>query len=315
MQPRSSPGGTATETQHLEEWKVARETIQNFDERLHDLRKYGFSFLTALLAAEAVLIPGPIKATFAQPGVPPIVLFAVLFDTFLMILALRLLDRSYVLFIIAIAQRAKVLERTLNLELTEVIAQRHADDRIDLYVRALYGALNMAVGVLGAALFAPDLNLSGGMIVVSLVVAVLVDVVGNLQPTRGPRGVVDWILGRTECVPGDAVNITVTNLLEKDPPLAIELEPGEYGWVVRVRDGEKVARLKVHAKAPFPAQGNHTFVWNVPERDSEGVYIVFAHAAKKLPGPWTLYPAPLRRSIVVGKKKAERPAQEKPTAE
>ena len=47
---------------YMEEWKVARELLASFDDRLDNLRKYGFSFLTALLTADSILLPGSVPA-------------------------------------------------------------------------------------------------------------------------------------------------------------------------------------------------------------------------------------------------------------
>ena len=106
-------------TNHMEEWKQARDVIKSYDEHLHDLRKYGFSFLTALLAAGAILTPAIVESTEAQ--VPNVVKFAVFSVTLLLIAALHLLDRNYRVFQEAAVTRALVLERRLNIELSEVI--------------------------------------------------------------------------------------------------------------------------------------------------------------------------------------------------
>lgn len=41
----------------LKEWEIARGTLENINKHLLDLRKYGFTFITALMAAETLLIP------------------------------------------------------------------------------------------------------------------------------------------------------------------------------------------------------------------------------------------------------------------
>ena len=40
------------------EWEVARDVIARADERIDGLRKYGFSFVTALLTADALALHG-----------------------------------------------------------------------------------------------------------------------------------------------------------------------------------------------------------------------------------------------------------------
>ena len=40
-----------------EEWAEARKMLGYFDEKLHDLRKYGFTLITGLLAIQGLLLP------------------------------------------------------------------------------------------------------------------------------------------------------------------------------------------------------------------------------------------------------------------
>lgn len=42
----------------LDEWKEARSVIARFDNNLHDLRNYRFTFVTGLLAANGLLSQG-----------------------------------------------------------------------------------------------------------------------------------------------------------------------------------------------------------------------------------------------------------------
>jgi hypothetical protein len=51
----------------LKEWEVAREVIAKADERTSNLRKYGFSFMTTLLTADAI---GLHKLTSEAGGKP-----------------------------------------------------------------------------------------------------------------------------------------------------------------------------------------------------------------------------------------------------
>jgi len=47
----------AIEDPRLLEWQTIRELLFKFDSLVHDIRKYGFSFVTALLTAQAILVP------------------------------------------------------------------------------------------------------------------------------------------------------------------------------------------------------------------------------------------------------------------
>jgi len=130
---------------HLAEWKQARDVLKHFDEKLHDLRKYGFTFLTGLLAVESILIPTSFVTTIEK--IPDSAKFAIFTVTLILIIALHLLDRNYVVFQQAANTRAKVLERELNLELSEIISIRYANFGIKNRVLTVYLLFIIGVGV------------------------------------------------------------------------------------------------------------------------------------------------------------------------
>lgn len=135
-----------TTNNDLEEWKQARSVLQFFDDKLHDLRKYGFSFLTALLTAESFLTKAP---TNAQPSLPDEVKFAVYCVTFVLIVALWLLDTNYRAFQEATAKRAIVLEKRLNFELSQEISRKYVEARIARHVFVVYLCFVLGVLALG----------------------------------------------------------------------------------------------------------------------------------------------------------------------
>src|SRR5687768_5221134 len=94
----------------LKEWEVARDAIAKFDERLHDLRKYGFGFLIAFVTGQSVLFGRN------QDGSPVIAEWsrvALVFFTLLIVLAIRLMEKHYDHIQKAAVWRARVLERHL----------------------------------------------------------------------------------------------------------------------------------------------------------------------------------------------------------
>ncbi|MCL5949027.1 MAG: hypothetical protein M1490_00940, partial [Candidatus Bathyarchaeota archaeon] len=74
----------------IDEWKEARHVVEKFDDRQHDLRKYGFTFLSALIAVDSL--------TKLYSSVDDRIRIAVVGVTLLLTVALRLLDKSYSLF-------------------------------------------------------------------------------------------------------------------------------------------------------------------------------------------------------------------------
>ena len=52
------------------EWESCRNVLKEFDTRIHEIRKYGFTFLTALIAAESILIPESAFIGTGAAGMP-----------------------------------------------------------------------------------------------------------------------------------------------------------------------------------------------------------------------------------------------------
>jgi hypothetical protein len=125
----------------MQEWQTARDIISSFDDRLHDLRKYGFGFITALLAAEYLLVP----SGSTSPALPNIIKLAVLLITLMLIVALHLMDRIYRILQSGAATRAIIVEKLLNLELTEVIGAKYRMGHVQRNVHYIYAAFTSGV--------------------------------------------------------------------------------------------------------------------------------------------------------------------------
>lgn len=301
----------------MTEWKKGRSTVEDFDTRLHELRKYGFSFLTALLAAEGILIPAAVAAAATSPGIPSVAKLGIFIVTLLLILALRLIDRYYVLFIKAIVDRTLILERVLNLELTETISQRHRDEKFRISIIGLYISFSVGVGLLGFFILLPDSNLIPWLLGVTASVIVSVLVIERLDLIYGKeRGRLDWVVSCTECSRGDRVKITATNLNkrrydERDRVIVLNPDANPYDkrpyekvevleqgvvWEVRTQDERTVVyRETVGAPIRVRPQDSYTWEWNTTEIP-RGFYRLF-------PTPKTGR-VPLLRKIFVGPKKS-----------
>lgn len=110
----SSLSSNSDKDDFLREWEVARGVLTDFDEHLHDLRKVGFTFITALLAAESLILPSRLLDANIEDitkSLPSETKFAVLLVTILLILALQFIDRNYQVVQGAAAKRAMILEK------------------------------------------------------------------------------------------------------------------------------------------------------------------------------------------------------------
>src|SRR5580700_5204585 len=95
----------------LEEWKRARDVIEHCDERVHDTRKLGYTFVSTLLSAETLVSTKAPEALGAQAG------FALLLIVLGILFAVRILEKQTQLIQSATATRARTLELLSTIEL------------------------------------------------------------------------------------------------------------------------------------------------------------------------------------------------------
>jgi hypothetical protein len=250
----------------MEEWKIARETLAKFDDRLHDLRKYGFSFITALLTAQSLLMSD-------SKALPDGVKVTVLIVTLTLIIALHLIDRIYQVIQEAVSTRAKILERTLNLELTEDIAFRYETNRLRWYVAGVYIAFTIGVSILGGAILYPNYIY---IVPLGLVVIVtLILIVRRVKP-HYKHGMIDWSLDRLECRPNEEVGITLTNLGEREIKFNENKEANYIMWkIVREDNLTKVMHTEtLNRELKLKGGDSYTWILKIPSKE-EGIYRVY----------------------------------------
>jgi len=131
----------------LDEWQESRVTVARFDGYLADTRKYGFTLVTLLLTANALITTG--QNTAVDRPAASIVVMALL-------LALFMLDNYYWDLLQAAVRRATELERgshaRLSGELTEAAGRSHLTDVIlGVYVVFVFVALFIALTGIWAA--------------------------------------------------------------------------------------------------------------------------------------------------------------------
>jgi len=248
----------------MKEWETSRELLKDFDKRLHDLRKYGFTFVTVLLALEGFLIP----ATNAT-AMDPLVEWTVIAVNLLLIVSMRLIDRNYQVFQAAAATRALVLERFLNLELTEIISDRYAERGVAWYVTGVYCLLAAGVMFLGgAALGAGEVS---ALIWTSVGVAVVLAAIGCTVRVEFPNGQMDWTLESVDCTKGDTVGITVTNLSGKKR--FVFTAPDTMWNVTSEESGKVVSKMEIKSDLIANPHDCCTWLLNTATWDP-GIYTV-----------------------------------------
>jgi membrane protein implicated in regulation of membrane protease activity len=303
----------------LDEWKAARDVFDKFDDRISDLRKFGFTFLSGLIAADAL------TKLFAAPD--DRIRLGVVGITLLLTVALMVLDKNYQLFQIAAGIRAKILEVRLNLELTETIAFRSDMDKFRDYVLAVYLAFAGVAGLVGILLFYPKVTWLLATSGFTIIAAVSIYLINRHQPNLERQ--VDWSLDRTTCALGEKIRITVTNLCPKD---SVSFPKGNI-WVVRKEDGTKDVYSEPNPGIVISEGNNYSWELSTDKLKEPGIYRVFpAYVEKKeKEGLWSeihrafqrvfhskvkekikeeeglgLWSAPLKRAIIVKPKLPEK---------
>ena len=100
------------ESRDFQEWKQCHQSINEFNKRILDIRKYGISFITLLLAANGFLLS-------QVTAVGAVGIYSVLA---VLIIALFHLDRMYEVFLRSAVLRAMQLEKREGLELARCVA-------------------------------------------------------------------------------------------------------------------------------------------------------------------------------------------------
>ena len=276
------------------EWETARSLLSFFDDKLYDLRKYGFSFITALIAADGFILTtlDPAKAW------PDDIKFAILFVNILLIVGLTTIDRNLSVIQKAGASRARVLERAMNLELSEVITQRYRGARLDYFATGLYAVFVVAVMFLASFILDQSgfyywFLMATGIGAITLLIAIR-----HYIKVEYPHGKIDWTLDRLGCTEGDKIRITLTNLSKKELPFSAST----VMWEVREEGDTKPisgGHGKIKSDLTIPAGDSCTWLW--PTENCCGVYRVYRYTLTDT------NLVPLKRKIIVKEKTESKP--------
>lgn len=163
-------GGDAEKDARLAEWKEARGIVSTLDGTISGLRKYGFSFITALLAADSILGQATPQASYA---ISEPVKFAVLASTLVLICALYSTDRFYRIIQSGAAHAARLVEDVLKMRLTRVISQTYKSQGARYYVEVIYGLFAVAAAILGYLILQPS-SWAWGIVVASVLAVVFI---------------------------------------------------------------------------------------------------------------------------------------------
>ena len=225
---------------------------------------------------------------------PDDIKFAVLFVNILLIVGLTTVDRNFSVIQKAGASRARVLERIMNLELSEIITLRYRGAKLDYFATGLYTVFVLAVMFLAGVIF----DYSGiyyWLLLLSGIIGIVVLIVIRHYyiKVEYPSGKIDWTIDRLRCTKGDQIGITLTNLNSEDETF----EAQTVMWEVR-KEGEVTPisedQGKIKQKLVIPPNDSYTWLW--PTENCCGVYRVYRLTLPKKEL------VPLKRKIIVKQK-------------
>jgi hypothetical protein len=203
------------------EWTRVRDLIETCDERIQDMRKYGFTFLSGLLTAETLL---GFKFKEATAGsLPPVAGLGLFLIAVCTLFGIRISEKQCQMLQTAAAIRAHALENWRPIELTGSISDRYRRDNWPRWRFILYLAFGGTAGITSAFLtqFGSG-RLSGyycaAYVAISLAYLVGLIVLARMDVETRRLGD-DWGIDKTECAVGERVTVLVSNLTEDSVPI------------------------------------------------------------------------------------------------
>jgi hypothetical protein len=264
------------DNRYLEEWKQARDVLKTFDDRVHDLRKYGFTFITGLITVQGLLLPWiPPSGQQGAIGIPDPVKFGVLIATSLLIIVLRWFDGNYQGFLYGAATRAKVIERFMNLELTDEISVRYEIEKLGRPKIILYAGFQGAVIGLAFTLLPQHIDWPIYLLVGSIAESLIYYFRYSPEKLRGRFSGTDWAIDRLQCSAGEQVRIMMTNLSRGD----IHLEKDAIPWMIKDKNGEKIYNEVLTENLVINPGFSYVWDWKVPEIQP-GIYRIVVNISR-----------------------------------
>jgi hypothetical protein len=241
------------------EWSAARTIINDLDERITDIRKYGLTIVSALLTAQGLI---EIPSSSTSSAVPISVKFAILTVSLVLVMALCLLEKSERLVLISAAARARVLERKLSFSLTEDITFVLNQSWSKRYPSGIYSVFIWTTVGLGFGVLDPSLS-GWNWWAIALVIAGVGTTLAMLALERyDDDQLIDFGLDRYTCKAGETVTVTFTNLTDK----FIGFNRGQVVWKISNSDQDPrwSTPHEVYCcsnRPPVPPGGTREWTW------------------------------------------------------
>jgi hypothetical protein len=243
----------------LTEWSAARGVLARFDEDLHDLRKYGFSFVTGLLTVDALFATTDDNYKLAA-----------LVGTMALIVVLSVVDKNYRTFLEGATDRATLLENRSSPELTKTMTRIYEQKRVGTTFNLVYVGLTFVTFMLGVFVLPPRLSLTVnlGALAAALFLIWLVQTQLKTRP---------WVYFELDGFkyerPSEILIILTHIATAKEDPVILE----KRVWAVHREDGSPVdgSNYQGYLEKPLEVPPNGDRRWSIPTEElADGLYRV-----------------------------------------
>jgi len=326
----ATAGAGSTPPSPVNEYQLTRTLTQDYEGRVHDLHKLVFTFITALLTAQALLLPSIGQAGSSGSSLSSYVKLGVLLVTLVLVIALRALEKNYQLYLKAASNRASILERRAGYELNQTIVERNSKHHQSLWVSVLYSLLVGADALLGTFVMPSGVALYL-LYIAALASVIFIVLVGEFRKLAFSHGEEDWSVDTVRCQSGQPVLITVSNFADRDdreerrikvvnssvlaPANSIIIANGQPIFEM-VADSSRIGvvfggdppqhAVSADTDIVVPPGGQHSWIWVAPDSATRpAIYRLYPSMPQKgddgmlTSGRRALWPIPIPPEIVV----------------
>jgi len=200
----------------IEEWKEARSTIARFDSNVFDLRKYGFTFITGLLTADGFL-----STKLGNSDTSHGIIQATILANVILTMVLQFYENTYLYWQKAAIIRSELIEKKLNIELTENISFLGKRTKTKYFGFVLYGVLILSNLVLSLFLTPDplsifinhDITYFGFWMILALAILGEISIYKFMRyhdKKNLPK--LDWTIDKIHAKQGDVIRLICTNI-------------------------------------------------------------------------------------------------------
>jgi len=269
-----------------QEWSLARSLITWYEDKIHDLRKYGFSLVAALLTASALTTLLSNNLAESARGVLIILICALLIAVFLF-------DRNYQFYQQVAARRAKILESEMNIKLSEEIAVWYYKQKMYVIMSVLYIIfiwITCALGFYITPTYWQYIAGAGATLIICVFsvydhyypqkVGQIYKKIVSKESIESHKHILgeyigDWAIDKISCKSGETIKFTLTNTGGSVNPSKKEIIFDKDAVVLYLIDdlGNRTD-IPANSNVTIPPNFNYSWVWPTIKNEDSRIYTV-----------------------------------------